>query len=267
MADDLPDVPTRVWVIQTLEKENGFQACLDEEYKVSGDDFYFNQDKKVILPLGTISIQETASAPGYTLQGYLMDAFGEILSRDGEAFVTQIKAEEEQVRIKGGNVYTASNTPLNGKVKIKKYASDKKTSLEGVQFVLTDSSGKVVAEGTTNKDGELLFENLYPDQYMLKETDTVAGDSLLKEAIEFSIPVKISEAEKEANHIDESKCVYNKNEDTYYAYELTYEITNDNQFTLPLTGKTGDSESMKILLIAAAFLIIGFCSLKRPGKS
>ena len=54
----------RTWVLRT--DEEGY-CRLDDSYKVSGDDFYYNETSLPQLPLGTITIQETKAPVGYLI--------------------------------------------------------------------------------------------------------------------------------------------------------------------------------------------------------
>lgn len=61
--------------------------------------------------------------------------------------------------------------PATGGVEIHKKDTEG-SRLVGVTFQLLDSSGKVVKEGKTNKDGVLTFEGLAPGKYRLHESST-----------------------------------------------------------------------------------------------
>ncbi|MDR1800471.1 MAG: VaFE repeat-containing surface-anchored protein [Lachnospiraceae bacterium] len=54
--------PDKSWVLKT--DENG-EAYLQEEYKLSGDDFYFDSNGKPVIPFGTIVITEQKAPEGY----------------------------------------------------------------------------------------------------------------------------------------------------------------------------------------------------------
>ena len=57
--------PARTWVFRT--GEDG-KISFTEDYKVSGDDFYYASDGKTLcVPLGTVTIQETKAPVGYQL--------------------------------------------------------------------------------------------------------------------------------------------------------------------------------------------------------
>ena len=67
---------------------------------------------------------------------------------------------------------TVTNYYKKGSLKIIKTDSDISVPVQGVTFQLTNSSGSVVATGTTDTNGELYFDNLRVGNYKLKETST-----------------------------------------------------------------------------------------------
>ena len=61
--DNLPVEATRTWVTKTIAETDSdgtthYITKLADAYKVSGDSFYM-QDGKVVLPLGTLTVEET----------------------------------------------------------------------------------------------------------------------------------------------------------------------------------------------------------------
>ena len=64
------------------------------------------------------------------------------------------------------NVNLKGNT---GSIKIKKVDEDTNEAIEGVTFELRTDDGKLIGTATTDKDGKLVFNNLYQDVYVLKE--------------------------------------------------------------------------------------------------
>lgn len=97
-ADNLPAEPTRTWTTKTLaEKDsNGtvhYVSRLADEYKVSGDGFY-TQDGTAVLPLGTLTVEETKSPSGYLLEGAYMQAAGSEEQITG-LYITQITEDGE----------------------------------------------------------------------------------------------------------------------------------------------------------------------------
>lgn len=67
---------------------------------------------------------------------------------------------------------TVTNYPKKGNLKINKTDSETNEPIQGVTFQLLDLNGNIVANGTTNVNGELTFPNLRVGKYKLKETST-----------------------------------------------------------------------------------------------
>ena len=67
------------------------------------------------------------------------------------------------------NLNIKTNT---GKIKIIKNDVDTNKPIEGVTFQLSKKDGTVIANSTTNKNGEASFSNLYQENYILKEIST-----------------------------------------------------------------------------------------------
>ena len=92
-ADNLPAEPTKTWVTKTIAEKDSdgtihYVSRLADEYKVSGDSFY-TQDGKNVLPLGTLTVEETKAPSGYLLDGAYMQANGSEEQMKG-IYVTQI---------------------------------------------------------------------------------------------------------------------------------------------------------------------------------
>ena len=63
-AGSLPANATRTWVVKT---DNSGVARVTDELKESGDDFYRDANGNVVIPLGTIAVQEIEAPSGYRL--------------------------------------------------------------------------------------------------------------------------------------------------------------------------------------------------------
>lgn len=128
---------------------------------------------------------------------------------------------------------TFRNQMIKGSIRLKKKDSAGKV-LNGVCFTIKDSDGKEVTSKETDEKGELLFDDLLPDTYTITETKTVSGKNLLKEPLVVTLPLSVTQAEVDKGNVDTSNAI--KQEDTYYFYHPTYEITNDANLKLPTTG-------------------------------
>lgn len=68
--------------------------------------------------------------------------------------------------------YDIKGLELKGNIKIKKYGEvtdGDKISLEGVIFALFDENKNYIKEATTDKDGQIIFDNLIKGKYFIKE--------------------------------------------------------------------------------------------------
>lgn len=68
--DDLPENPTRSWILKTdKEGKTSLGRAFENPsvYLEDGASFYLNQEGKVVLPLGVVKIEETKAPAGYKL--------------------------------------------------------------------------------------------------------------------------------------------------------------------------------------------------------
>ena len=156
---------------------------------------------------------------------------------------------------------TFVNQMIRGSVKlVKKDSSGKR--LKGVEFTIKDSDGNKIASDITNENGEIKFDGLLPDKYKITETKTQSGKILLKEPIDVTIPMTVTQSEVNDQNIDVSNAI--KQGNNYYFYHLTYEVSNDSTLNLPSTG--GFSNIKTYLPLIGGFVLIlaaGFYYLKK----
>ncbi len=187
-------IQKRTWVFEVkADSSNVYKIKLSDDYKVSGDELFYSGNT-VILPYGTYVIEETKAAAGYSLAGYLKDKSGNIVASSSDAstgivYIANVTSDSSVSGLSGGNTYTMYNSPLNGQIKIIKYADNKETPLQGVTYELSDSDGNVLSTEVTGSDGIAVFEDLYPGVYTLVETAAAEGYSLLKDEITVTLPM------------------------------------------------------------------------------
>lgn len=75
-----------------------------------------------------------------------------------------------------------------GRIKIVKNDVDTNQPIEGVTFQLSKKDGTVIANSTTNKNGEASFPNLYQGDYVLKEFST--NDNYILNESSFDVNVE-----------------------------------------------------------------------------
>lgn len=242
--DNLPDFDSyqstakRKWVLEIKWNANTkkYMLLFNDNYLVKDlSDPFYKKDGFEVVPLGTISIQETKPAPGYALEGEFMDKHGNKFSPK-EKYVTQIINKNGAVFIAGGNKYSAENTPVYGSIKLKKLDSDGKTPLPQAQFEIRNKAGDYVTIKTTDSKGEVLFSDLYPDVYTITEVKTPGGRTLLKEPIVVRVPTYLTEEEVNKYGVDKDNCIYDPKTQKYLIHDFTYTVTNHSTFDIPSTG-------------------------------
>ncbi len=134
---NLPAVQTNTWVLVTKMSGSQAMAWLNEDHKIAGDGFYMYNGRPV-LPLGTITIEETAPAPGYTLNGAYFTVNGSSEKITGR-IVRHIVGDQSGVYISGGNEFTGVNYPGRGDFEFTKIAKDTKKGLSKVKFTITSN--------------------------------------------------------------------------------------------------------------------------------
>ena len=82
-----------------------------------------------------------------------------------------------------------------GRIKIVKNDEDTNEPIQGVTFQLTKEDGTVIANSTTNENGEATFPNLYQGNYILKEIATNDNYILLDK--EFNVNVEFDKTTTE----------------------------------------------------------------------
>ena len=264
---NLPSTPTRKWVLKVKPNSKGdkYITGLSDKYLVEelSHKLYKDEDGYTILPFGTYTIQETKEAAGYTLEGSFTDQYGHTFAPK-ELYVTQVLKEGDGFELQGGNVYASEDSPKPSKITLKKFDTDGKTPLAGAKFELKNAKGEVVDTKTTGDDGVIEFTDLYPDIYTITELETKDRYTLLKEPITVKCPMTVTEDDIKKYNIDKSQCIYDEDQDVYYIFNQTYNVTNDASFDVPMTGGVF-TPKMLIPLAAGLVIMIGalFISLRK----
>lgn len=200
---------------------------LADDYKVSGDAFY-TQNEKSVLSLGTLTIDETKAPDGYLLDGAYMQA-GDSTEQIKGMYLTQITEDGELAVLSGSNQYSVSDQVIRGGVKIQKHDLETKdtkaqgsATLKDTAFaIISLNENPVLVEGKQYKKNETVktiqtgidgiattSADLLPyGKYKLEETKALKGyltDGA--KAIEFSI----TENGKIVDLTDESHSIYNQ---------------------------------------------------------
>ena len=159
--------PARTWVLKT--NSDGY-CFLDNNYKVSGDDFYYNSNNTPTVPVGTVTIQETKAPSGYFI--------------NSEVFVRKITPSGSDA-----NVSTYNYPEVNEKVikfDIKKVQAGTSTPVAGAVFLHTMPNGST-KELTTNGSGEITITGLASGTHKIKEIKSPDGYQLNPNEVVFNV--------------------------------------------------------------------------------
>ena len=143
----------------------------------------------------------------------------------------------------------------------------KEKPLEKVEFQLQKANenfepvtGGIPQSASTDTDGKLVFSNLAEGNYLLTETKTLPGYTLLKEPVKITIPYTVEASPDTGISYVASKDIVGVTEGnkTKY-YNLTYTITNGQSFDMPQTGGTTTGRFMRcgaVLSVTAAGVLL-----------
>ena len=123
-AADLDGVEaTRTWVLETKYKDGEYKARLDDDFKVSGDDFYYDDDENKCLPIGVITVEEKVAPEGYKLDGATFSSDTMTGPVEGKYFA-KVLGNGEEARLDGGNEYTVADKSIRGGIKVAKWDNE-----------------------------------------------------------------------------------------------------------------------------------------------
>lgn len=187
----------REWVLQTkalsYDGVTKYITGLSDTYKVDGDEFYRDSDGTVVLPLGTISIEETKAPKGYLLEGAELtvtdSTTGEVTSVKDVKYVARVTEQYQGAKLEFGN--DANQMVVKEKVKQQKIQIHKFGEKDGVSGIVEGLAGaeftfKLKSEVdrvgwdnattydvvTTGEDGRATTKYLPFGTYLVKETKT-----------------------------------------------------------------------------------------------
>ena len=144
------------------------------------------------------------------------------------------------------------------KITLRKLSDDGKAPLENVEFKLTfvkESESYInnkfktykppLKEGEsitaiTDANGYIVWQNLDQGEYQITETKTRDDMTLLKDPINITLPITMTDKDAQEMSAATDKGIYDEGyTNKWYFYEATYEITNTPKFKMPMTGDNG----------------------------
>ena len=176
------------------------------------------------LPIGTYYLQETK-----TQENYILD--------DTLRTVTISKEHLE-------HELSISNDRYKGSIKVIKTDGKTTVALSDVEFTLFDSDKNALGKYKTDKNGEILIDNLDVGTYYLQETKTKKGYKLDDKMVEVVISVD-----------DLHKQVEMKN----YRAETKITIKTDTTYSGSGKVRTGDMSPIGLIFMFLFASIMGLC--------
>ena len=170
------------WVIKTVKNANGnYHAVLDDAHIVStvSDSAKFGKNAagRYIIPLGTITVEETKAPTGFTKDGAVVSsaATGATLTGTNNVYLFNLVDKDSAIYLKSGNVLDTAATDetaitlqyaerqINGTPKMEKHdlelnkkAAMGGTNFEGITFEVYCLDDSVIIGNTTYKKGETI---------------------------------------------------------------------------------------------------------------
>ena len=242
-ADNFPSEPTKTWVTKTIAEKDSdgtihYVSRLSDEYKVSGDSFY-TQDGKNVLPLGTLTVEETKAPNGYLLDGAYMQADGSEEQIKG-MYLTQITEDGDLAVLSGSNQFSVSDKVIRGGVKIQKRDLETSDTKGQGSATLKDAEFEIIS---LNDNAVLVEGKLYNKNEVVKTilTDIEGVASTSADLLPYG-KYRIEESKAPEGYLTDG------------AKPIEFEITEDGKI-VDLTGadtsiynqvKRGDLEGVKI---------------------
>ena len=232
-----------------LKSDEYGKVMFDRAHRAPGftsDSFYqYDKDKDgeqdVVIPSSkgcTITYQEVETPSEYVL--------------DDTINIWKMKGQTVDVE---GQLYYNDITPC--KISINKFKEDGRTPLRGVKFKLSfikesepytnlaNPSYKPLlkvgesTEGTTDANGNITWSNLDQGEYQITEIQTVSGMTLLKDPINITLPITMTDKQAKAMSAATDLGKFDNYTNKWYFYEATFDVTNNVSFKMPTTGADG----------------------------
>lgn len=178
--EDLPKKAARSWVIKAKETESGQGSAARGKDalapdKVSGDTFY-QVGEDVILPLGTISVEEIQAPAGYLLDSSYLDGSGTI-GEEEKVHVARILQNGSQGQVEDGTNYRVADSVIRGDLQLTKIDKNTQRPIAKVPFRITSRTTKESHVIMTDENGHYSSSSSYA-AHSHRTNGGQAGDGL-----------------------------------------------------------------------------------------
>lgn len=179
ITDDVTGkTPTRVWKLKTIKSKNGsYVAGLRKDFILEGsDEFYKTEKGTIVLPRGTVAIQETKAPKGFKVDSTI------------HTFKVENDSEDHSMIFNFGNTPEQPNKPLVPKIKTTAMSENTKNNVGeyGKKIKIIDKvSYKELSEGEKHtvkgklmdKDTKKPLKDKDGKEITAKKTFTVTKDN------------------------------------------------------------------------------------------
>lgn len=232
----LPAKATRNWYLQIKEQNDGtFKTSLEDQFLVNdsaykSDEFYITNDRRITLPLGTVTVSEVKAAPGFVSEsGTVKDDNGNEYSN--RTFIGHVKEDADSpygASLFGINGITQNvkftnlalditNDVIRGNVKFSKNSVEDKSGMADVLFRISylNDAGTVIESHEIKTDSTGKFDSSTSDLYFYGN-DSHTGTKSTKGALPYG------------NYIlEELPCA--SNSDRQLMDPVSFSVSTDNQ--------------------------------------
>lgn len=157
----------RTWILKT---DSEGKVYFDNKYKLSGDDFYLDNEGNPTIPRGVLTYREIKSPDGYLINPEIIVVPVKPGSNDSEkvVYVTP-KQPEQALTLNLVKTQTGTATPIPGAV---------------FEHTLPDGSKETK---TTDENGKIAFQGLQHGNHTIKETSVPDGYAVNANQITFTV--------------------------------------------------------------------------------
>ena len=151
----------RTWYYKTINGETklGSKTYLVQNSDYGKSDPIYEYLGQPTFPLGTIRVTEVQAPEGYLKSNFKLEGKITQPSTGADAVFEWTSQPDSTIRYVKDTAYI-HNDPIAGNLKIIKKDAYEEIYLSGAGYRILDADGKTVAEGYTDRNGEVTFEGL-----------------------------------------------------------------------------------------------------------
>lgn len=244
--ENLPATADRSWVIKAGAAKSGQGVTAREEVrerpvKVSGDPFY-QIGEDIILPLGTVSVEEIQAPAGYQLDSIYLNSADGGQAAEG-VHVARVIQSGDQGLVEDGENYRVADSVIRGDFELTKIDKNTQRPISGVPFRITSNTTKESHVIMTDENGHYSSSSAYA-AHTYRTNGGQAGDGLWfgldADGRSVAVDDHVGALPYDTYTIEELKCTANEGK---FLYSGSFTVTRANY-----TVKLGNIENADIAI-------------------